>query len=94
MVEIEWASSAEIDLNEILDYIAQDSPQYALTFYDLIQEKLENLKEFPRIGRNLPRIDDFETREIIIGSYRLIYRIIEEKIQIIRIIHGARDLKI
>ena len=34
MVEIEWSPIAENDLNEIIDYIAQDSLEYALSFYD------------------------------------------------------------
>jgi len=34
MAEIEWSSKAENDLNEIIDYIAQDSLEYALSFYE------------------------------------------------------------
>ena len=94
MARIEWSNSAQTDLNEILDYIANDSPQYALSLYDLIEEKLDNLREFPRIGRKVSGIEEFETRELIISSYRLIYRIIDDKIQIVRLIHGARNLRI
>ena len=50
MVEIEWSSTAQNDLNEIIDYIAQDSLEFALSFYDQVKEKFENLTEFPKIG--------------------------------------------
>ncbi len=43
MAEIEWSLKAENDLNEIIDYIAQDSLEYALLFYDEVREKIENL---------------------------------------------------
>ncbi len=58
MVEIEWAPTAEKDLFEIIDYIAQDSPQYASLFYDLIQKRVEDLGSFPKLGRMIPELDD------------------------------------
>lgn len=42
MVEIEWAATAENDLLEIIDYIAQDSPQYAYYFSNNCKKKLKN----------------------------------------------------
>ena len=58
MVKIEWSPIAENDLNEIIDYIAQDSLEYALTFYEEIREKLENLKNFPKMGRVVPELEN------------------------------------
>ena len=34
MVEIVWSQTSENDLNEIIDYITQDSLEYALSFYE------------------------------------------------------------
>ena len=92
MVEIEWSSTAQNDLNEIIDYIAQDSLEFALSFYDLVMEKLENLTEFPNIGRKVPELEDPHIRELIFRNHRLIYRFLGDRIQIIRIIHGSRIL--
>lgn len=94
MVEIEWSPTAESDLDGIIDYIGQDSPQYARSFLERIRETIENLEEFPRMGRQVHELDDPNVRELIIlKNYRLIYRLFGEKIQIIRIIHASRLLK-
>ncbi len=92
MAEVEWSITAQNDLNEIIDYIAQDSLEFALSFYDQVKEKLINLTEFPKIGRKVPELDDPNIRELILRNYRLIYRIQGEKIQIVRLIHGSRIL--
>ena len=92
MVEIEWSPSAQDELNKILDYIAQDSVEYALTFYDQVHEKVHNLSIFPKMGRKLPDLEDPNIRELIFKNYRVIYRILEDKIQIIRIFHGSKIL--
>jgi len=96
MAEIEWSSKAENDLNEIIDYIAQDSLEYALSFYEQVREKVENLIKFPRMGRIVPELDDPNIRELILRNYRIIYRIFEKEVQIIRLFHGSRimDFKI
>ncbi len=41
MVEIEWSPTAENDLNELIDYIAQDLPQYASLFYEQVIQEVE-----------------------------------------------------
>ena len=92
MVEIEWSSIAQNDLNKIIDYIAQDSLEYALLFYEQVREKVENLTQFPKMGRKVPELDDPNIRELILRNYRLIYQILGEKIQIVRLLHGSRIL--
>ncbi len=92
MAEIKWAPKAENDLNGIIDYIAEDSIEFAISFYEQVKEKVENLIEFPKIGRKVPEIDDPNIRELIFRNYRLIYQFLGDKIQIVRIIHGSRIL--
>ncbi|KKL03758.1 hypothetical protein LCGC14_2622930 [marine sediment metagenome] len=41
MVEIEWSPIAENDLNELIDYIAQDLPQYSSLFYEQVIQEVE-----------------------------------------------------
>jgi len=79
-------------LIEIIDYIAQDSLEYALAFYEQVHEKVQHLVQFPKIGRKIPELDDPAIRELILRNYRIIYRIYKDNIEIIRIIHGSRIL--
>ncbi len=71
MVGIEWSSIAENDLNEIIDYIAQDSLEYALSFYEEVREKVKNLAMFPNMGKKVAVLDDPEIRELILRNYRM-----------------------
>lgn len=94
MVEIIWSPLAQKDLNDIIDYIAQDSPHYALVFYDQIQENIVKLQSFPKIGREVPELHNSNIRELLVGKYRLIYYILEDNLEIVRIIHSARLLEL
>ena len=90
MAKIEWSLKAENDLNDIIDYIAQDSLEYAISFYEEVREKIENLIQFPKMGRVVPELEEPNIRELILRNYRIIYKISENKIQIVRLFHGSR----
>jgi plasmid stabilization system protein ParE len=96
MVSIEWTKDANFDFDQILAYLSNASTQYALNFYEKVKDTLINLKQFPKMGRRVPESSNEEDREIIIQSYRLIYRYDEQegKIYIKMIIHGSRNLKL
>ena len=74
MAEIVWSLKAENDLNEIIDYIAQDSLEYALSFYEEVREKIEILIQFPKMGRVVPELGEPNIRELILRNYRIIYK--------------------
>jgi toxin ParE1/3/4 len=86
-----WTITAYKDLQNIVDYISQDSMYYALAFYDDVMDKAQTLNDFPHRGRVVPEMDDPEMREIFIHRYRLIYQIHNDRIIIKTIIHGARN---
>lgn len=48
------------------------------------------------MGRIVPELDEPNIRELILRNYRIIYRILEKEVQIIRLFHGSRiiDFKI
>ncbi len=54
MVRIEWNEIALEDLKEIHDYIARDSNNYANLFVKKLYDAVQNLKDFPKIGRIVP----------------------------------------
>jgi toxin ParE1/3/4 len=86
-----WSMPARNDLKQIYDYITKDSRYYATNVVENVISKAENLDEFPEIGRVVPEIGDKNVRELIIYSYRLIYELVSNDVQILAIIHGKRD---
>ena len=88
---VKWTSTAKKDLKKIYSYIAEDSRYYARRVAQDIVEKTEGLNDFPEIGRIVPEINDKKIRELIVYSYRLIYEVKNDDVDILAIIHGKRD---
>jgi len=88
---VKWSRPARMDLKQIHDYIAEDSRYYAKKVVQTIVEKTEELMVFPEIGRIVPEIDDPNIRELFVYSYRLIYEITPNGIEILAVMHGRRD---
>ena len=86
-----WSNPAKNDLKKIYEYIASDSKYYALKVSQEFIKKSERLAEFSKAGRIVPEIEDPNIRELIIYSYRLIYEISPNRIEILAIIHGKQD---
>ncbi|GAA0349580.1 type II toxin-antitoxin system RelE/ParE family toxin [Bacillus horti] len=87
-----WTVSAFKDLQNIVEFISQDSTYYGLAFYDDIMNKAQSLIDFPQRGRIVPEMDDPNLREVFVHRYRLIYQIHPSNIIIKTIVHGARDI--
>ena len=90
---IGWSRRALQDLEGLADYIAADSPTYAKNVVKKILSQTRMLKQFPRAGRKVPEFDDENVRELIVYSYRVIYRLLEDEIVIAAVIHGRRNLQ-
>jgi toxin ParE1/3/4 len=70
-----WAPSAYYDLKDIASYIAEASPQNAIRFVKSIFKNIEQLIDFPELGRIVPEFNDPSIREIIRKPCRIIYRL-------------------
>lgn len=86
---VAWSIPARDDLIAIADYIAADDPAAAHTVIDRIDAAVGQLADHPRLGRP-GRIAD--TRELVIPGlpYIVAYRLHDERVQILRILHSAR----
>ena len=94
MAKIIWSPSALEDIKLIHEYIARDSVNQANLFIDKILTLTDKLSQFPFTGRMIPEISQKSAREIIFGSYRIMYKIKSKKeLWITGIIHGAREWK-
>ena len=74
-MKVLWAESALAQLQAIHDYLAQSSPEYALRIIDRLTARSIQIATFPVAGRMVPEYDLNEVREVIEGSYRIIYLI-------------------
>lgn len=88
---VKWSTPAKLDLKQIHDYIARDSKFYAQKVSSEIVEKSEKLNSFPEVGRIVPEIEDPNIRELLIYSYRLIYEVFSDKVEILALVHGKRN---
>jgi len=93
MTPIRWSSRASADLQAIQDFIAQDSPHHAGEVACRIIKGADSLPDSPRLGRVVPEQRDPLVRELIIGAYRLVYRIEENAIEVMTVFHGARRFR-
>lgn len=92
MAQLRWSLSAAEDLRKIEEYIARDSALYAVAFLDRLVQAAARLERFPRAGRAVPEFGRDDLREVIYGSYRLVYRLEAELVTVLRVVHGARYL--
>lgn len=92
MTRIEWTKPAVADLENIQDYIARDSAEYADAIVERLILSIDQLEAFPDSGRRVPESADPKIRELLVESYRIIYRRRKSAVQILAVVHGARHL--
>ncbi|HEX5103995.1 MAG TPA: type II toxin-antitoxin system RelE/ParE family toxin [Pirellulaceae bacterium] len=96
-MKVHWTERARRNLRAIHDYIAEDSPNYAIRMVDRITRKTESLARFPMLGHVVPEYEAEQgteptVRQILEGNYRVIYRLRPDRVQVLTVIHGARQL--
>jgi len=92
MADLIWSPRAIRDLDEICDYIANDSEKYAAIFAQRLVSLVERIPDHPFAGSIVPEYDDPNLRERFLHSYRIIYRVRGDTIELVTICHGARLL--
>lgn len=92
MAEVRWTPQAAKDLEAIAEFISADSPHYARVFVVDILCAVERLVDFPESGRIVPELKDRAIREIILGNYRIVYRVRAGAVEVLTVYHSARLL--
>jgi addiction module RelE/StbE family toxin len=92
MTRVEWTEPAVTDLKNIQNYIARDSAEYADAIIERLILSVDQLEAFPESGRRVPESADPKIRELLVESYRIIYRRRKGAVQILAVVHGARHL--
>ena len=87
-----FTSQAREDLLDIWRYIAtHGSEAVGDRDYDSIVRSCAQLKEYPRLGRVRPEIHA-DARSLVIERWLAVYRVTNDRAQIVRVVDGARDL--
>ncbi|MDO9207279.1 MAG: type II toxin-antitoxin system RelE/ParE family toxin [Sulfuricurvum sp.] len=89
-----WTQTAENDFIFILEYIKKDSLKNAQTVFGVIKEQALKLNTFPERGRVVPELQEFgitQYREIIIQRWRMIYKIVDERVYIVSLIDARQN---
>ncbi|HLG16904.1 MAG TPA: type II toxin-antitoxin system RelE/ParE family toxin [Blastocatellia bacterium] len=90
-MKVNWTAAARAQLRDIHSFIARSSPQYATKMVDRLTRRSQQIARLPRSGRIVPEANDVNIREVIEGPYRIIYHLLENEIDIIAVVHGARQ---
>jgi addiction module RelE/StbE family toxin len=94
MVEINWTKQAVKDIDNIAEFIAKDSEHYARIQAQRLILSTKPLERFPKRGKVVPEKQDPSIREVLVGSYRVIYRIVSKtRIDVLTVHHSKRLFK-
>lgn len=90
--KIIWSDPAVEDLEAAVEHIARDSEAYAASFAQSIVDAAESLSDLAQRGRVVPEWGVGTVRELLVGRYRLIYKVEAARALIVGVVHGSRDL--
>jgi toxin ParE1/3/4 len=90
-LSIVWSAEALGDLDGIHEYIARASPRYAAGVAGRLLDAVSRLETFPESGRIVPELGEPSVREVIHGSYRILYELRGASIEILTAFRGSRQ---
>lgn len=94
--QVLWTHTAQQDLTEIIDYIAQDSVDGALMILLKLEAKAALLIALPNRGRIVPELlhtGISQYRELISAPWRIIYRVESQRVMVMAVLDSRRDLQ-
>jgi addiction module RelE/StbE family toxin len=94
--QVFWTQTAQQDLKKIVEYIAADSEIQAKKVYLIIKQKADNLQHLPLRGRIIPELGYYGVltyRELISPPWRIIYKAEENKVWVLAVIDGRRNVE-
>jgi len=92
MARVVWTEEARTRLDEIVAYIAKDSPANALRVERGIVQASRRMETLPYGGGVVEELRQYSVREIYYGIYRILYVIRDTTCYVVCVIHGSRDV--
>jgi toxin ParE1/3/4 len=91
MLPVERTSQAIADWEEALEYLEERSPRAAHRLAEAMKQRCDQLGRLPGMGRAREDLQP-GLRSIVVEQYTVFYRATDTAVQIVRILHGARDI--
>ena len=91
-----WAEAAARDLEEIVAFVAEESPTSAERLLTTLRAKAASLEVAPKRGRVVPELARFAMRswrELVVRPYRILYRVSGDTVTVLAAFDGRRDLE-
>ena len=93
--EVLWTETARLDLEQIIAFIAENSPPNALATAERIEARCGELNRLPARGRVVPElraVDVLAYRELVEGPWRIVYRYDDRSVYVVAVLDARRDL--
>ncbi len=87
-----WTRQSREDLRAVHQYIARGAPATASAYVRKLRNSVKRLGLFPFSGEVVAELGREEIREILQGNYRLIYRVSDNRVDVLTIFHGSQIL--
>lgn len=89
-MRVEFSDEARRDLEEIAAFIARDNPLAAERWVDRLTDRALEIAAAPHAGRVVPEFRDPLVRQVLVRSYRIVYRVEPRRVLVLTILEGHR----
>ena len=93
-MRVRWLPRATADLEAIASYIGADDPAAARRWVGKRRRRVQAMAATPFAGRAVPELDDPNLREVLVGTYRIVYRVRDGVIRVLTVFESHRLLRI
>jgi len=91
-MKVHWTEAALLDLEGIETYISRHSPMYAHGMIERVFDRAWQLELHALLGAVVPEYEDDSLRELLEGPFRIVYRVHENQVDVVAVVHAARRL--
>jgi toxin ParE1/3/4 len=92
-MKLRWTPQALRDIDAIRRYIARDNPDAARAWVSRLQARARAATKAPLAGRIVPEADMPEVREVLLRTYRIVYRVHADELHVLTVFEGHRLLQ-
>ena len=89
--QVVWTEGARRELDAAVTFVADESLEGAIRLLQDILNSADSLHSMPDRGRVVPERDDPTVRELLVGTYRLLYHVAVSDVVILGVLHQRRD---